>query len=109
MNYILSVYSYNDDELFVRPVGKTIKDCIEKANSLYTNVSAAVHELLDLTETAFLNQDSDILSHKSIKLMDKYATASFESSSRRDALDSKIFRGPITELQNIQDIFVMID
>ena len=106
MNYILSVYSYNDDELFVRPVGKTIKDCIEKANSLYTNVSAAVHELLDLTETAFLNPDSDILSQKSIKVTDRYASASFESDSCRDALDSKIFRGPINELQYVQDIFV---
>ena len=85
---------------------RTIKDYIEEANNLYTNFSAAVDELIDLTKTAFLNPDSDILSQKSIKVMGKYATASFESSSCRDALGSKIFRGPIIELKYVQDIFV---
>ena len=102
MKEALSYMSYKNDW----PFFDTLKYCKEEIIYLYRNISGVVDQLINLTETAFRNQDGYRMHPVSTNIIKTYVTAAFKSNSCRYILNKMTFQWPTVLLEAKQQLSI---
>ena len=90
---------FNYSILSYYPMPDRIMYCKEELNNIYSNISAAIDQFIELTETAFRNPGNGTVYRMYVDVIPNYVNATLESNSCRGILNRMMFRYPINKIE----------
>ena len=90
---------FNYSILSYYPMPDRIMYCKEELNNLYSNISSAIDQFIELTETAFRNPGNGTVYRMYVDVIPNYVNATLESNSCRGILNRMMFRYPINKIE----------